>query len=92
MLRVRLSPAQVAALECRGLEDPHDDGEVLLALAWRRGGRTSLAFEPGERDALFVALCDASNAEDGHAEEKGCPYARRAGASLGAVASRVLRS
>lgn len=90
-LRVKLSPAQVSALECRPLGfglDQSDPEDVLLDACWDRDGR-ALVFEEGQRDALCAALVEASNAEDGQAEEKDDVYARRAARSLAALAGKV---
>ena len=91
---VRLSPAAVSALECRGLEEVDGVEELAVKVAWE-GSR--LAFYEGEREALFSALNEMSNAEDAFAEERThCPemrkYAGRAARSLAAVAGKVLRA
>lgn len=65
---------------------------MLLALAWR--GRY-LEFDSRDRAAIYMALNDASNAEDGFAEDTAEDpimrrFARRASLSLAALASKVL--
>jgi hypothetical protein len=92
-VRLRLTDAQVAALEGRGLEEPQDPAEDALAAAWRG---QFLMFAPGSADLLFEALRDASNAEDAFAEMPGDrdlrAFARRAARSLAALSGRVLRA
>ena len=86
--RVKLSPAQVSALECReggGLDPIIDD-------AW--DGFGLLTFTEGYREPLWGARRDASNAEDSGADEATDPAerraARQAARSLGCVAGHVL--
>lgn len=93
-LSVRLSPAAVSALECRGLEEVEGIEELVVKTAWCG---SKLVFFEGEREALFSALNEMSNAEDAFAEERThCPemrkFAGRAARSLAAVAGRVLRA
>lgn len=85
MIRLRLSPAQVSALECRdgGGLDP------LTLAAWRG---SFLVFERAEAEALADELNEASNAEDAQAEFYGCRFARRAARSFYAMTSRVLKA
>lgn len=89
MITIRLTAAQRSALECAGLELAEDGPEVVLRAAWQ-GDR--LVFDVRDREALFDALNDRSNAEDAQAEEQRDRYARQAARSLAAVASRVLRA
>jgi len=94
-VRIRLSDAQVSALECRGLEEPQDALEALLARSWQ--GDAILVFDPEEAEDLAEALCDASNAEDAYAELACEPldlrgFARRASRSLAALMMRVARA
>jgi len=84
--RVRLSPAQVSALECRGV----DGLDSTTLAAWNVGAGT-LTFGIEDVDALLDELTDASNAEDAFAEAYKCPYARRAAMSLSVIGSKVIR-
>jgi len=86
--RVKLTDAQVSALECReggGLEPVIED-------AW--DGFHVLSFTEGAREPLWDALNDASNAEDAGADEATDPVerraARQAARSLACVAGHVL--
>ena len=86
--RVKLTDAQVSALECReggGLEPVIED-------AW--DGFHVLSFTEGAREPLWDALNDASNAEDAGADEATDPAerraARQAARSLACVAGHVL--
>ena len=86
--RVKLTGAQVSALECRegaGLEPVIED-------AW--DGFHLLTFTEDAREPLWDALNDASNAEDAGADQATDPAERRAGRraarSLGCVAGHVL--
>jgi hypothetical protein len=95
MARLVLTPAQRSALECAGLEAPDGPKETALALAWKGGN--ALDYADADRDAIFEALTDLSNAEDAFAEDTSQDaemrkHARRAARSLGAIASRVLRT
>lgn len=88
-MRVRLSDAQVSAIECRHLEDEEEP----IGRAWD-GGR-NLEFEVEEREELWRALVDAGNAEDAQAQQstgETRAMANRASHSLAAVAGKVLRS
>ena len=85
---VKLSDAQVSALECReggGLDPVIDD-------AWNGFGL--LTFTEDAREPLWDALRDASNAEDAGADETTDPAerraARQAARSLACVAGHVL--
>lgn len=85
MKSIRLSPAQVSALECReggGL------GPKTIE-AWQ-GNR--LIFREDEAPALADELTEASNGEDAQAEIMGCKYARRAAHSLAVVSIKVART
>ena len=85
MSAIRLTPAQVSAIECR----PLDEEEAIIARCWQ-GGR--LVFAPADREALYVALNEASNAEDADAGLRGDKFARRAASSLATLAAKVLRA
>jgi hypothetical protein len=97
--RVRLSTAQISALECR----PVQPGEALepedqvIARAVEAGAGLALVFEDSEREALFSALVEASNAEDAFAsfgsnDGDQRKAAGRAARSLAALSGRVLRA
>jgi hypothetical protein len=89
---LRLTDATVSALECAGLDIAETVAETALAAAWQ--GRT-LTVTRESRDMLFEVLNDLSNSEDAAAIDGPIEmrkYARRASLSLGALASRVLRS
>ena len=93
-LTVRISEAMQSALECRGLNEPADLHDLAVAAAWK-GSR--LVFYEGERDGLFDALNEMSNAEDAFANDPAEDpemrrYAGRAARSLGALAGRVLKA
>lgn len=90
-MNVRLTDAQVSALECAGLALDDDPAAIALLRAWRDGDWRRLSFEPGDRDLLTRALVDAANSEDA-AAERGDPFAARARASLEAVARKVARA
>jgi len=88
VLTIKLSDAQVSALECRdggGLDQVIED-------AW--DGFHRLAFTEDAREPLWGALNDASNCEDAGADEASDPAerraARQAARSLGCVAGHVL--
>ena len=93
--RIRLSDAQVSALECRGLEKPFDEDQDIVADSWP-APYTHLFFARRDADRLARALTEESNAEDAQAEKETCracaAYARRASASLAALARRVFRA
>lgn len=89
MIRLRLTDAQVSALECRGITD---EDEPAISRAWR--GSAVLAFEAAEAEALARELTEAANAEDAQAEERRtdpetAKYARAACRSLTAMATKV---
>ena len=93
--RVKLSDAQVSALECReggGLELASVVTPSVIEDAW--DGFHLLTFTEGAREPLWDALNDASNAEDAGADEATDPAerraARQAARSLGCVAGHVL--
>ena len=85
---IKLTPAQISALECRegGGLDP------LTEAAWLDGGRCSLRFPVIAAEALADELNDSSNAEDAQYEQTGCVFAYRAAVSFGAVSGKVLRA
>lgn len=88
-VRVKLSPAQRSALECR------DGGglDLLTDAAW--GARADyLEFAAVVTDALADELTEACNAEDGQAEEPNTDaesrrFARDASRALGSLAAKV---
>lgn len=89
---IKLSDAQVSALECRDF-DPCDRAAASVLAAW---STDRLTFYSDQCDLLFAALNEASNAEDAFAEitshdadSRRC--AARAARSLCALASKVLR-
>lgn len=95
--RIRLTDAQLSALECSGLEiidRDADDAEDLAVLAAAWTGRT-LTVTDATRESLWRAINDRSNAEDAAAEQDNDPamrtFARRASRSLATLGSRVLR-
>ncbi len=90
-ITIRLTNAQTAALECRGLEAPQDELEELVARCWDQA-RGRLTFEPDEADDLWGILSEMSNAEDAQQQETGDVFAGRAARSLASVASKVIRA
>lgn len=89
MITIRLTDAQRSALECAGLEPGAADltpEDQLLRRVWH-GSR--LVFDPAERDAVWSAINERSNAEDGQAEETGDPFARRAAKSLANLLPKI---
>lgn len=83
-MRIRITPAQRSAIECRMHGTEQVDGLVL-------DGDYLVIGDPA---ATATALNDASNAEDDWAEYstgEGATYARRAARSLAALYARVLR-
>lgn len=89
-MKLRLTDAQVSAMECRDWTE-----EPVVRRCW--DGGAALLFDAQDREPLYAALQDASNAEDAHAEYVLGPgdcrtYARRAARSLATLAGRVLRA
>ncbi len=80
---IKLSPAQVSAMECR---DWTENPEVTDA--WN--GQDEIRVTEENKDDLWRAINDASNAEDGWWEEKRDNFARVASLSLTIVATKVL--
>lgn len=92
MITVRLTDAQISAFECAGMEPGADDltpEDQLLQRVWQ-GSR--LVFDPADRDAVWFAVCERSNAEDGQAEETGDPLARRAAKTLANLLTKINRA
>jgi hypothetical protein len=86
---VKLTAAQVSALECAGL----DEATPMITKAWTT--RTALAVDPADLDALVQELTEASNSEDASAQDTTDPTMRRqaagAAAALGNLAGKVRR-
>ncbi len=89
-MRIKLTEAQESALECRA-----DGLDPLTAEAWNGN---ALVFRAEDANALFSELCEASNAEDAHAEllrgsgeRQASTLTGRAARSLAALSGRVLR-
>lgn len=98
MIRVALSPRQISALECAGLEGQDQTaGEALLLEAWRVR-RQFLTFTIEQRDAIVEALTAAANSEDALARQPGqAASGERAAAfaachALTAIAATVRRA
>lgn len=81
---IKLSPAQVSAIECADLE-----GYTKLAAAF---DGTHLRFAKADAEALWDELVESANGEDAAAEALRDQAARRACNSLTAVARKVIRS
>lgn len=88
--KVRLTQAQVSALQCRDLGELEDR---VLAEAW---DGDYLRWEEGNTIALMDVLIDHANGEDAEAEFCGdkvmAGYARRAARSLTCVVDKVLKA
>jgi hypothetical protein len=86
---IRLTRAQRSGLECAGLDVLSDPtpAEAALADAWC-GSR--LVVSEANRDLLFEAVNDRSNAEDA-AGQDGDALAARAAKALGNLASKIVR-
>lgn len=94
MAVIKLSAAQQSALECAGLDTPDNIEEFTLSVAWQ-GDR--LSFRADEVEALWIALRDLSNDEDGFAQDTANDaemrkFAARAARALGTVAGKVIRA
>jgi hypothetical protein len=88
MITIRLTEAELSALECAGLGEFDDnDRSAVIIQAWQ--GR-SLAFDEADRDALWTLINDLSNSEDESNDRKPDAYARRASRALARLASMVL--
>lgn len=90
LLRIRLSPAQVSALECR-------EGGGLDEVTLRAWQGEYLVFPESERELLFEELIEASNCEDAQAEEQryrgeNSVAAYRAALSFSTLTGKVLRA
>lgn len=90
MVNLKLTAAQVSALECAGLD--LDDSSPKTTAAWS-GGRY-LTFDAADADALFSELNELSNGEDLTAQAATDPVQKRqaagAAVALGNLASKVL--
>lgn len=78
--RIKLTPAQISAIECRMIGDEQVDG-LTVANGY-------LVFD--DAAATADAVLEACNAEDGQAELYDDKYARRAARSLSVVRGKVL--
>jgi len=90
VIRVRLSDAQLSAIECR---DPRPEDDPVLSAAWD-GGRY-LEFEPGDAEALDAELTEAANGEDAERQLRGPTEGKLAGRaswSLTHLSKKVLKS
>lgn len=91
-LKVRLTPAQISALECRPITSIEPEDAAIRA-CWVG---QQIVFHASEYEPLSAWLTEASNAEDGHAQESTDPDTRRfafaASRSLAAIASALLRA
>ena len=84
---MKITDAQISALECRGLDTPEPD-ELVLAQAWN--GENALVVTAETRDALYAAITGAANAEGDNPNASAA--GRMASRSLGTLARRVLRT
>jgi len=74
---IRLTDAQLSALECSGIEFPEgaEEDTLLAAIRW---GTRQLHFAEADRNALHTAIIGLCNAEDATAEDASeDPEARR---------------
>ena len=86
---MKLSDAQVSALECACLEDC-----PVLSACWDGGDTIEIPTSMAKRDALMMELIDLSNLEDAFADvlDGQCrTFARRAARSLSALSGKVLK-
>lgn len=97
-MKLRLTAAQQAALECAGLEVDDDPEMTPLVTAWVGRGRDLVLDErdAASVEALAAAITDACNSEDATADRmRGDVAARRAAlgacTSLSNLAARVWR-
>jgi hypothetical protein len=98
--RVRMSVAQQGALEQQGLDEPGlelEPDEKVLMRAW--DGQRVLEFPERDRDRVWSAINDRSNAEDAQAIEdrrnghrEVAKFASRASRSLAALGGKVLKA
>jgi len=86
MMKVKLTSAQIGALQCRD-GGGWDEGSVVLA-AWERGDRRRLEFDAEQFNPMIDELIDLCNAEDAHDIElrRSCGDAVARGARGAAVA------
>ena len=93
MCKIRLTDAQLSALQCAGLFERDDltNDEDVLRLSVQEH---YLVVSPNTREAIARALNELSNAEDAAAVEQRnelAIYAARAARSLSNLYSKVLR-
>jgi len=88
---LRLTPAQRSALECAGLElEPVSADEAVLQRCLVEG--RVLYIPAADREAVWRAVNELSNAEDAHYQATKDPYAYRAASTLATLAGKILRS
>lgn len=89
-IKLRMTDAQVGALQCAYLDD-------MPAVRGAWDGSNWLRFDRSQAEALWSEINDASNSEDGTAEElrssapECAKLAGRAARSLAALGGRILR-
>lgn len=92
--RILLTPAQVSALECRGIDELDDSPRT--AAAWDRRRHLTVPADRDQALELMAELIEHSNGEDAQAEmEAGTEtgmYAGRAARSLAALSGKVCRA
>ena len=92
--RILLTPAQVSALECRGIDELDDSPEV--SKAWDRRRHLTVPANEGAATLLLEELIEHSNGEDAQAEmEAGTEtgkLAGRAARSFNAICSKVVKA
>lgn len=86
-MRIRLTPAQVSALECAGLDlEPLSDGERAVLAAWEGH---SFVVRSDTVDDIQTGLTELANSEDYVAENRGDRGARGACRALCNLSDRV---
>ncbi len=92
MITLKLTPAQVSALECAGLGY---DSEPLTHAAWDGGHKLTLPKGKTAREELASEINELSNSEDALAQEKRgtecAPGARGAALALANLYLKVLK-